>query len=62
MKCDLCRKKCIHIHCNYCKNQYCSNCIQFEIHNCQSVNVKKQNELDNLRSNLTIKKEKKDWL
>ena len=62
MKCDFCRKKCIHICCNFCSCNFCSSCVQAEIHDCKyrkEMIIKKKK---NLEKQLTIEKDKRDWV
>lgn len=45
MKCKNCKKKKLTIECKWCKEEYCTSCIQVEIHNCcnmeECINYKK---------------------
>lgn len=62
MRCDNCRKKCIHIFCNFCSSNFCSRCVQPEIHKCSKMNEMIQQKRKSLENNLIIEKEKKDWI
>jgi hypothetical protein len=44
MRCDHCKRKRITIECSWCKNQYCSGCIQLEIHMCKNIHLKIEKE------------------
>jgi predicted nucleic acid binding AN1-type Zn finger protein len=61
MRCTLCKKKkSILLDCNYCKNEYCSTCIDISKHLCDNLNdykEKKRNELKNkLNSERTLER------
>ena len=51
MKCKYCKKKkSILINCKYCKNEYCSNCINIIDHICKNADdckKRKRYELEN---------------
>jgi hypothetical protein len=40
MKCDKCSRKRITVECAWCKNQYCTGCIQLELHGCSNIKDK----------------------
>ena len=58
MRCEKCRKKGIHINCNHCKGNYCSSCIQLEIHKCKGIQSKIDKDLAVLEKTLEFVKEK----
>lgn len=61
MKCTHCKKKkgLSVMDCRYCHSNYCSSCIQLEIHNCQGIQSKCKEELDNLEKKLAFSPKKK---
>ena len=62
MRCEQCRKKCIHILCKFCSSDFCSSCVQPEIHKCSKMKKMIQQKRKTLENNLIIEKEKKDWV
>lgn len=45
MKCENCKRNFgVTLTCSYCKNCYCTGCIQLEIHNCGFIHVKIEKE------------------
>ena len=52
MRCEACNKKCIPINCSYCIHDYCSSCIQLEIHKCSGLTKKCKNLVENLEKSL----------
>lgn len=44
MKCTHCSRKRITVECAWCKNQYCTGCIQLEIHMCVNIHLKIEND------------------
>ena len=58
MSCKNCKKSGIGINCRYCIGEYCSRCIQPEIHSCPGLGEKKANELLTLQKNLQFVKAK----
>lgn len=45
MKCEHCKRKTgITLVCTSCKHDYCTGCIQLEIHNCACINIKIEKE------------------
>ena len=59
MPCFKCKKKGIPIICKYCNLGYCYSCIHLEKHNCNGIDLKKQDSLEKLKTQLKFKKEKK---
>ena len=59
MPCFKCKKKGIPIVCKYCNLGYCYSCIQLEKHDCNGIDLKKQDSLEKLKTQLKFKKEKK---
>ena len=37
MRCKNCKKKKVTIECKWCKEEYCTSCIQVEEHNCSNI-------------------------
>jgi hypothetical protein len=60
-KCKQCSKKIgfCGIHCKYCLNDFCSGCIQLEIHRCAGIAKKKEEEISNLEKKLPLVESKK---
>ncbi len=56
MPCLKCKKKGIPMICKYCNLGFCSRCILLEMHNCSGANLKKQDNLDKLKTQLEFKK------
>ena len=52
MKCAMCYRKRITVECLWCKNQYCTGCIQIEEHKCECTHLKIQNEMKALENKL----------
>jgi len=52
----------MHINCKYCSNNYCSKCIQIEIHKCLEIEKKQMVDKKNLINKLLIEKEKVEWV
>lgn len=45
MKCEHCKKRVgITVECVWCKNQYCTGCIQLEVHECTCIHLKIEKE------------------
>jgi hypothetical protein len=44
MKCHTCQKKGFHLTCRECHEQFCTGCIQLEVHHCP--NIKKRLEIE----------------
>ena len=59
MSCKKCSKKGIGINCKYCLVEYCTSCIQLEIHECTGIDNKIKDELINLKTKLEFEKDKK---
>ena len=61
VKCKKCNKKIgfFGITCKYCSSDYCSSCIQLEIHECLGIDKKRQEELSNLEKKLPLVQSKK---
>ena len=59
MPCDKCKKKGIPIPCKYCKGEFCSRCIQLEVHTCDGIEKSKQDHLSNLKKQLAFEPTKK---
>lgn len=59
MPCYKCKKKGLPIPCSYCNHGYCSGCIQLEIHKCEGLADKIENEKTNLEKKLCIEVKKK---
>jgi hypothetical protein len=58
-KCKKCRKKGIHLLCNFCKHEYCSSCIQLESHQCPGLLDKCKKDLTHLEKTLVFSPKKK---
>ena len=59
MRCKECIKKGITIECKWCKNEYCTKCIQLEVHNCENIEERNNFKNETLQSSLRkITKEK----
>ncbi len=56
MPCLKCKKKGIPMICKYCNLGFCSKCILLEMHNCSGAELKKQDNLDKLKTQLEFKK------
>ena len=61
MKCEECKKRqgLMVLNCKYCNKNFCSRCIQLEIHHCEGIQSKCKEELDNLEKKLTFSPKKK---
>lgn len=52
-KCFSCKTiKSIHLKCKWCSNEYCTNCIQQEYHNCEKLDLLINNINSNLKKEL----------
>ncbi len=56
MPCLKCKKKGIPMICKYCNLGFCSRCILLEMHDCSGAELKKQDTLKNLKTQLEFKK------
>lgn len=58
MRCKCCKKRKMTIECKWCKEEYCTKCIQVEVHECtnikECINYKKEKLENSLKK---IKKE-----
>ncbi len=59
MPCFKCKKKGIPIDCKYCGLGFCSRCIVLEIHECNGINLKKEDEIKDLNKRLEFKPDRK---
>ena len=59
MPCGKCKKKGIPIPCKYCEGQYCSRCIQLEVHQCEGIEKSKKEHLSHLQKQLAFVPTKK---
>ena len=59
MPCLKCKKKGIPMICKYCNLGFCSRCILLEMHDCSGAELKKQDTLKNLKTQLEFKKHPK---
>ena len=58
MSCKKCKQKGIGIVCKYCFVEYCTSCIQLEIHGCPGLHDKIKEELTYLQKILEFKKDR----
>tara|TARA_Y100000591_G_C21729143_1_gene643070 strand:- start:124 stop:327 length:204 start_codon:yes stop_codon:yes gene_type:complete len=57
MRCKFCKKKkSILIDCKYCKNEYCSKCINIIDHKCKNADDCKKRKRDELENKLNSEK------
>ena len=56
MPCLKCKKKGIPMICKYYNLGFCSRCILLEMHDCSGAELKKQDTLKNLKTQLEFKK------
>lgn len=52
MKCQRCRRMFALIRCKYCDRDFCSRCIQLEIHECENIEQKKNELVATLKEKL----------
>lgn len=52
MKCTKCKRFFALIRCKYCDRDFCSRCIQLEIHECENIEDKKEELIETLRKKL----------
>ena len=52
MRCKNCKKKKVTIECKWCKEEYCTSCIQVEEHNCSNIEECVKYKKDKLEGNL----------
>ena len=38
--------------CKFCKQSFCVNCVQYEIHECSNIHEMKQHQVNDLRDKL----------
>lgn len=48
MRCQNCKRKGICIQCSCCKDNFCTACIQLEVHQCKELKVKIDKDLKRL--------------
>lgn len=56
MKCQFCKRTPAILDCKYCEKNFCSRCIQLELHACENMSDKKNELLDKLKTTLTVLK------
>lgn len=59
MKCRFCKRFPAIIDCKFCERQFCSGCIQLEIHGCENISAKKENLINELKTKLIAVKASK---